>query len=608
MRLASSRERVTQDAVPKAISDGLDLVRAGGQARDVSEVTPCPSDEYGGCFEFCCVVAPQVPAASSFPSHVQIRVIIHPEFPAGDIDVYPLSQNIRDFPHQSGETGKLCLQPDYKAPHDVTRLRTYVSWAKEWLEDAAADRLLIPGDPYELPDFRRKHAVSRPVVLFQEDGQSYDWWRRLVGQGGLFEYVLAHSDRAAMVRRFRHGASGRPLEWGSVMPNVRDYLGLWLLLSDEPVTTRRKPALVWSELCERAQRSGIDFLGLLSEHADALSSQPHKVIVLVGFPIAEKVGGPTVEIHWQPILVDNWSKVPKVVPGFQANRRGRLQFALSSPAGAFYPKRSIPWGRSENLSPLRAGSRGSLPQAVRDTRIAIIGCGALGSAISDLLVRGGLRNLALFDGDILEPGNLGRHVCGFDDLYENKAVALARRLSCASAHIRVESFPGALPFARDEREARENLLSSDLWIDCSADENLYEWLNRLAHSSRKAFAHVYITFGARYLCACSGTAGFPSLSVQDALIHERDKGIIPNEFFDLPREDELVIEGPGCWHPTFSGTWHSIVYLASAFVGQLAEQWSQDRSVAWGMAVRNQWSSSASSNAPSPIVWFREFR
>src|SRR5262245_46622640 len=64
-------------------------------------------------------------------------------------------------------------------------------------------------------------------------------------------------------------------------------------------------------------------------------------------------------------------------------------------------------------------------------RVVLIGCGGIGSQLLPPLARYLASRpeprplLVLVDGDVFEPGNLGRQVCSTRDLGTNKAEALA---------------------------------------------------------------------------------------------------------------------------------------------------------------------------------------
>jgi adenylyltransferase/sulfurtransferase len=81
------------------------------------------------------------------------------------------------------------------------------------------------------------------------------------------------------------------------------------------------------------------------------------------------------------------------------------------------------------------------------TRIAIVGCGATGSALASLLARAGVGYLRLIDRDYVEPSNLQRQVL-FDeaDAAESlpKAIAAARKIAAFNSEIIVEPHPADL--------------------------------------------------------------------------------------------------------------------------------------------------------------------
>jgi adenylyltransferase/sulfurtransferase len=78
---------------------------------------------------------------------------------------------------------------------------------------------------------------------------------------------------------------------------------------------------------------------------------------------------------------------------------------------------------------------------LRRGRVAVVGCGATGSALVSLLARDGVGYLRLFDRDYVEPSNLQRQVL-FDeaDASESlpKAIAAARKIRSFNSDLQVE--------------------------------------------------------------------------------------------------------------------------------------------------------------------------
>src|SRR5579872_1453611 len=74
-------------------------------------------------------------------------------------------------------------------------------------------------------------------------------------------------------------------------------------------------------------------------------------------------------------------------------------------------------------------------------RIALVGCGATGSALASLLARAGVGNIRIIDRDYVEPSNLQRQSL-FDeaDAAQSlpKAIAAARHISAFNSAIAIE--------------------------------------------------------------------------------------------------------------------------------------------------------------------------
>src|ERR1035437_8061109 len=77
-----------------------------------------------------------------------------------------------------------------------------------------------------------------------------------------------------------------------------------------------------------------------------------------------------------------------------------------------------------------------------ESRVAIVGCGATGSAIASLLARAGVGFLRIVDRDYVELSNLQRQTL-FDEAdaaeFLPKAIAAARKLSQCNPSVNVES-------------------------------------------------------------------------------------------------------------------------------------------------------------------------
>ena len=73
--------------------------------------------------------------------------------------------------------------------------------------------------------------------------------------------------------------------------------------------------------------------------------------------------------------------------------------------------------------------------SMADGRIHIIGCGSVGSALAELLVRYGLKEITLYDFDIVEPKNIVNQMFTAADIGKEKVKATADRLVAINPEI-----------------------------------------------------------------------------------------------------------------------------------------------------------------------------
>lgn len=99
---------------------------------------------------------------------------------------------------------------------------------------------------------------------------------------------------------------------------------------------------------------------------------------------------------------------------------------------------------------------------LRLSSAAVIGCGALGGWIIELLARAGIGRLAVADGDVFEDNNLNRQIlCTEASLGQNKALVAAERIRAINA----STVPEAHPAMMDETNAAKLLEGCDIAFD-----------------------------------------------------------------------------------------------------------------------------------------------
>lgn len=67
-------------------------------------------------------------------------------------------------------------------------------------------------------------------------------------------------------------------------------------------------------------------------------------------------------------------------------------------------------------------------KTLKNSKVVILGCGALGSHVAVRLAQAGVGRMILVDPEILETANVGRHALGLKDIQDFKSVSLAAEL------------------------------------------------------------------------------------------------------------------------------------------------------------------------------------
>lgn len=144
---------------------------------------------------------------------------------------------------------------------------------------------------------------------------------------------------------------------------------------------------------------------------------------------------------------------------------------------------------------LRSASTAQTPTLIRsgphaaqlaDRNVAVVGVGAVGSFIADMLVRAGVGRLTLIDDDIVMPGNLVRHLVGPD------AVGLSKVQAVKDYFVTKRGVPPERIDARDNFVlvpivAYELLGSHDLVINATADYAITALLHAAAEADGRHF-------------------------------------------------------------------------------------------------------------------------
>lgn len=164
---------------------------------------------------------------------------------------------------------------------------------------------------------------------------------------------------------------------------------------------------------------------------------------------------------------------------------------------------------------------------LRNKRVTIVGCGAIGSFVAQSMVRlgagtGSIGVMKLIDPDLLGPENLGRHLLGYPALQRPKAQALKEELERQFPHSKVDSL---VKSAFDDPA----LFGAELIIDATGEEAVSEYLNELSlrRRARVPILYVWIRGNGEAVQALwtekTGQACYRCLLVPDGRQHRKER-------------------------------------------------------------------------------------
>lgn len=514
------------------------------------------------------------------PAQTDWFVLADDDYPWGVIELHPAKSGgiTHTFPHQScnaagkaelpWRNGNICAQTSMRfsgrCAYDIEpfavdeRLLWRMVRAKEWLEAAVSGRLTQHGEPYELPDFHIK-VVGK--LGFVEDEETFKSWQKqtltlgiatLIHPEGveLWDVVAEYADvRGKHIRSIEHGVtlSQRP----------RRTFALWIRLTAPPVYQPWKAPETFGELRDVLKVQKIDFNGFIRTTASKFRDGKRHLLLL-GFPVPTIVGEIDCLYHWQGLRLPPLSNGE--LNGYRSTEENYIKNDIQK---ILADSVRIDWVASDNWAEEQIRTRGRASPRLSGANVLLIGAGAMGSSIGELLIREGCMRLTVVDDDILNVGNLCRHTLTLQDVGTPKARALATRLNSISPHATVLAIIGK--FYDCTSSERQQMDKCDIIIDCTGEDKAAYQLGKFPWTGSKLFISVSVGIKAcRLFVFAAQGAGFPHAVFMNMLTPWLQKELKKCEGLKLPRE------GIGCWHPVFPARADDIWLMSSVAVKCIA--------------------------------------
>lgn len=300
------------------------------------------------------------------------------------------------------------------------------------------------------------------------------------------------------------------------------FKGLYFISDRAPVYYRNFSFNSWIDFESTFNITFLKFLNDSVKNIDKKDLIDGKYFILLfGYPIGKG------KINFETIKIDYYD-----IPVF----KGKIL------------NRKITWFKTVDSSYELFFGRGKLHKSLSDGKILLIGVGAIGSNLSESLVRGGCKVLDFIDNDNKEIGNICRAKYNFSQGETKKIDELSQILFEISPFVNITKFDySIIPLLSDDLKLRySNFLNSyDYVINCTANNDVNLILDDLNITTN--MITISISNNANELVCIIGNEN----------IYEENSKIYNTIKQDL---DDLFFP-QGCWNPTFRASFHNISAL-----------------------------------------------
>ncbi len=218
----------------------------------------------------------------------------------------------------------------------------------------------------------------------------------------------------------------------------------------------------------------------------------------------------------------------------------------------------------------------------RGNTVALLGCGAIGSALAVMLARAGVARLLLFDKGIITPGILVRQGFPRKHVGYTKASSLELAVKDANPDVEVSTDAGNIVRAfGDENKLRE-ILSADVIIDATASPSVSAAFEAYFRAHPKSHPPVLsmvlghlCDFGMMTLATDKGAGMSLDLDRRAKLAFAnsgRGRRFLEEFWPKDPARRVLFQPEPGCSNPTFRGSYMDVLGLVARMTN-LASRW-----------------------------------
>lgn len=326
--------------------------------------------------------------------------------------------------------------------------------------------------------------------------------------------------------------------WNSFYSNFKNSLkGLFYISDRAPVLYRNFSFKNWIEFEGIFSSEFLKFLNDSKRNLEKRDLIDGKYFVLLyGYPI---LGG---KFNYETIMVDYYN-----IPVY----KGELL------------EKKITWYKTVDSSYELFFGRGKLHDSLTESKILIIGIGAIGSNLAESLVRGGCKRVDLFDSDAKEIGNICRAKYNFVNGENQKVDELLMSLISISPFVEISKYNNAVvPLISDELKKvyLEVFDRYDYIFNCTASNDVNIIIDSLPIKSQ--LITISISNHAKDLVCVIGKEN----------VFEKNAKI----YNEIKQDLNDMFNPQGCWNPTFKASFHNVNALLNYALSNINYKLNKD--------------------------------
>lgn len=453
---------------------------------------------------------------------VTFKVIIHENYPlkTGSIEsIVFMNESLKKYNHINYD-GSVCFHT--LTTDDLSsKLKVDIEALLEWKDRYYVDEL--SDDHFEYLFYHNQ--LSSHIFLFCEMDD------KLVKNDYGYFYFSKKAEfegkTTFLVQSLKSEIDGikYKLSWSLYYQETKNLSrGLYYIAEKAPIYYRNFSFKNWNDFKDYFSEGFLKFLNDSRKNFDKRSLVENKFMpVLLGYPIGDE------KYNFETLLINYYE-----IPVFKGELLEKETF----------------WGKTVDSSYELFFGRGKLNDSLCNSKILIVGLGALGSNLAESLVRAGCKSLDIMDYDVKEVGNICR---GNFDFYlgeRSKTEELKLKLISISPFVEVKTTNAAiLPIHSTEaKKIYEDFFNQyDYVFNCTASNDVNLILDGLEIK------------GQLFTLSISNHANELVCIIGDENVFKMN-----SEIYSAIKQDISDMFFPeGCWNPTFKASYHNIVTLVN---------------------------------------------